>query len=260
MPRSIRPFFAFLADNRVAQYLNVYPESVAWFRSRGCALTQDCVQRSMIEVLGDDADRQLTTLALTLRLAAWDGDADTYCGSMTIDELIDHLIDIHHGYTRAELGRLARVADHLRQSGAAGTWFDAFDRLRRHLLAHLAEEEEQLFPACRRLEDSHATRPISSEACNHNLVVMEHGHDEVGHQLDALMELVGELIDDGHADHHAATVMADGLRELAHDLAVHSYKEEEYLLPAALHADELFDARSRARTRAADTNRGTDDG
>lgn len=260
MPRSTQPFFAFLPENRVAQYLNVYPESVAWFRSHECPLNEAMVQQPVIEALGDDADARLIALALALRLSAWHGDADACCGPMAIDELIDHLIDVHHGYTRAELGRLARVADHLRQGGAAGAWFAAFDRLRRHLLAHLAEEEEQLFPACRQLEASVAARPITSEACNHNLVVMEHGHDEVGHQLDALMELVDELTDEDHADHHAATVMADGLRELAHDLAVHSYKEEEYLLPAALHADELFDARSRARTRAVDSDRGTDDG
>lgn len=249
---SAPPTFAFLPENLVGQFLNAYPASVDWFRSNRLS-PETHTEQSFAACFGDRTTAQLVDLALAVRLDPWQGDANAVCGGAGLDELVDHLVDVHHGPTRAELGRFAVLADHLHRHDPApeGGWFAAFDRLRRHLLAHLAEEEACLFPHCQQLDRALDRRTITSEACDHELVVMEHGHGEVDRELCELRE---HLAGQGFAPEHAAYAMAlrTGLDLLAADLAIHGYKEEEYLLPAMLHADELYDSRSRARTRRDD--------
>ncbi|MDA3960441.1 MAG: hemerythrin domain-containing protein [Planctomycetota bacterium] len=255
-----RPTFNFLPDDHIAAYLAMYPASSQWFTGRGVTLdnpTQSFAQACNCQ----GCSSCVLELALIVQAPAWDGDADELCSGMALDELIDHLSVVHHAFTRAELGRLARIADHLRttmETGGQDSWFRTFDRLRRHLLAHLGEEEQFLFPRVRQLEAHPMERPITSVACDHSLHIMEHGHREVE---DSIGDLVQELAGQDWPTNlrNAADVFLAGVENLRRDVAVHSYKEDEYLLPAISYADELFDSRHRARMRNAGFSDSSDD-
>ena len=246
--------FAFLPENRLAQLLNTYPASADWLRQQGIALTD--TQRPLDAVLDD---QQLFELALAIQHESWLGDAGRECGRMTMDELVDHIESVHHAYTRAELGRLARIADKLNRCTQhdGDEWFVAFDRLRRHLLAHLAEEEELLFPACRALEHVLSGRPVASNAVDNEIRIMEHGHDEVEGELDHVEAALARC---SWPQHQVATASAlmRGLDALRHDLDIHRFKEDEFLMPAAIHADELYDSRRRSHIRNRSFKPGTE--
>jgi iron-sulfur cluster repair protein YtfE (RIC family) len=247
-PRSGPAAFAFTADDRIGQFLNQYPESRHWFRDRGLSLSDSAASLRRVLQLADPS-AELLALALAVDAEPWSDDPDRLCGGMTLDELVDHLCSVHHAYTRAELGRLTCIAEHVRRQhpSASTTWFARFIAFRRDLLDHLDEEEALLFPACRDLELSVAARPISSEDCSHELTVMEHGHHAVHHEVELLQQELRAL-SWPEALQPTAMVLISGLATLAQDLRVHSYIEEEYLLPAMIQMDELFDARHRART------------
>lgn len=241
----------FLPEDHVGALLALYPAAADHLADLGIDTT-DPTATLVDRCPGERCEAVLLDLARTVEGSAWEGDADQLCSNLAIDELIDHICTVHHRFTRAELGRLARIADHIRAILGLGTdtpgWFCDFDRLRRHLLAHLAEEESLLFPRARKLEGQALERPISSRACDHSLHVMEHGHREVE---DTFTDLVNDLAAESWPQEVAADVrrFVDGIDTLRRDTAIHSYKEDEYLLPAIAYADELFDSRQRARRR-----------
>ncbi len=109
-------------------------------------------------------------------------------GSMA--ELIDHIVEQHHGYLRAELGPLERIVTKVeRVHGNAHPELHevarAYRELASELLAHLDEEEEDVFPALTQLIDG-ATGASDAVADQLDKLVDEHEH-------------VGDLLEQIHA-------------------------------------------------------------
>lgn len=246
--RPARGTFTFTADDHIGQYLNHYPQSRHWFRTHEIPLANSTASLGSVLELSDPAQAMLS-LAISVSAEPWADDPHELCAAMTLEELVDHICCVHHVYTRAELGRLRCIAEHLRHDASAAdtTWFHHFVTFRRLLLDHLDEEEAVLFRACRELESSAGQRPISTEDCHRELMVMEHGHREVHHALELLQRELDDLAWPPSLQTIAVALLS-GIKDLAQDLLVHSYKEEEYLLPATIHAEELYDSRHRART------------
>ena len=103
-------------------------------------------------------DRGLDPATVSVLLDALDGEGD---GSVrdwsqaTIAELSDHIVDVHHAYLRRELPRLTELLAKCERAHGAerpelAETRATFERLRVDLEQHVADEEETLFPACRR--------------------------------------------------------------------------------------------------------------
>lgn len=147
-----------------------------------------------------------------------------------LDELCDHIVETHHARLREELPRLSALIEKVvRAHGAerpelAELW-QTFEALRSTLEAHIADEEDRVFPACR------AGTPLDAR----EIAALEHEHATTGAALERLRELTG-----GHdlatalCNTHRATV--DGLRELELDLHLHMHEENNVLFPRALAA------------------------
>jgi regulator of cell morphogenesis and NO signaling len=151
-----------------------------------------------------------------------------------LGELCDHIVERHHEYLRRELPRLSTLLEkveraHGKDLSTARDLRATFEQLRTALEQHLADEEQELFPAIRVLEKggeldgSFAAAVAASEA----------EHDDVGELLEALSALTGGY-DTARAlcNTHRATLEA--LHELELDLHRHVHEENNILFPRAL--------------------------
>ena len=143
--------------------------------------------------------------------------------SASIDELIDHIVEVHHRYLRDELPRLSQLlASVARAHGGRKPELvevrATFETLRAELASHLAEEEAEAFPAFR------------AAAGGASLDLLEHDHAEVGGLLARLSQLT-DGFDQAQVlcgTHRAAL---DGLRELTLDVHEHVHEENNILFP-----------------------------
>ncbi|MEW6583424.1 MAG: iron-sulfur cluster repair di-iron protein [Actinomycetota bacterium] len=181
-------------------------------------LAQACARR------GVDASAVVAELELEAAAGTGAPDGVDWSGA-PLAELCDHIVDTHHEFLRAELPRLSAMVDKVaRVHGAERPEMpvvrDVFEAMRAELEAHLVDEEERLFPACR------AGAPIDSG----DLEGLEAEHVTVGAALERIRDLTG-----GHdmsaamCNTHRATL--DGLRELEADLHLHIHLENNVLFP-----------------------------
>lgn len=146
-----------------------------------------------------------------------------------LEALIDHILEHHHAYLRAELprlrGRMAAVrAAHGERDGARLEELDrVLSGLRQELEMHMHKEELILFPAIRRGEPW-IRQPIA---------LMEMEHESAGAALASLRRLTSGYQPPQHA---CATYRAlySGLEELEKDLHVHIHLENNILFPRAI--------------------------
>lgn len=153
-----------------------------------------------------------------------------------IEDLVRHIVEVHHGFTREALPRLAfltaKVAnvhggDHPELREVA----TIFRGLHAEMDAHMAKEEQVLFPLIVRLargEQGGFGPPVHAP-----ISVMEAEHDDAGRALEAMRELTNAWTPpEGACNSYRA--MLDGLRELEEDLHLHIHLENNVLFPRAL--------------------------
>ena len=169
--------------------------------------------------------------ALTALEAAGDAPTDERDWmTVPLTELCDHIVSEHHDRLREELPRLDNlltkvVHAHADERPSVVELRDTFTTLRSDLEAHLAAEEERLFPLVR------AGGPYDAD----QLRALEHDHAWAGVALARLRELSdGYDLDSALCNTHRATL--DGLRELERDLHQHIHEENNVLFPRALAA------------------------
>ena len=233
--------FTFSGGDTVADLLMHYPDLSAVLIGDGVDTVasgddslDDCCARS-----GWHPDEMLERLALVARKPSWQEDEDW--SQVGLQDLVDHIVARHHGYLAGELPRLVRLA------GAIAARHPDAGELHRRLVgyaadvsAHLEREEAMLFPVCVELEHAAAHGVVPASGVLRVAVDdLETGHQTQADELPALSALLDQLADaSGCAPFRAA--LRDGLDALADDLAEHHRKEEDYLLPAALHAQEVL--------------------
>lgn len=173
-------------------------------------------------------------------LAALDGVPDrapAHPDTMTLAELCDHIEQVHHGYLREELPRLdfmtRKVAavhgDHEPRLLEVRRVFEAFHA---EMSSHTKEEDEQVFPAIRRLASANGDK-MAASALRMSIAKLEADHDRAGAALARFQELT---------DHYAPPDWAcntfralyDGLAQLEENTHQHVHKENNVLFPRAL--------------------------
>ena len=166
--------------------------------------------------------------------AGRDGDAAERWDLRPVEDLVEHILARYHEPLKADLPALAAAARkvervHGSKPACPTGLADALEAFADRTLAHLAKEEQVLFPAIRRGLRGPALRmPIS---------VMRGEHDDHGQALRTLRSLTGGYEPPPEA---CATWRAlyDGLARLDADLLEHIHLENNVLFPRVLAPDE----------------------
>ena len=158
--------------------------------------------------------------------------------TMTLTELVDHLVSTHHAYMRHALPRLAGLADKV--TAAHGATHDHLQSMRDVLAGltaeierHLDKEEQVLFPAVRALEAAQGAASVPGDRLLNPIRVMRHEHDQAGDALAQLRSLSGGYLAPADGCQTLDAYYA-GLQDLERDLHRHIHKENNVLFPRAL--------------------------
>ena len=164
------------------------------------------------------------------------GDDDVDLQAISLADLIDHIVDVHHSYLCRELprlrGLLAQVAQaHGDSRGELWEIAQVYVAFERELTQHMAKEEQILFPAIRRIESGELAATAYGSLFD-PIWVMENEHRRAGEGLARMRWLTG-----GYAAPRngcsAYTALMNGLSELEADLHIHIHKENNILFPRA---------------------------
>jgi regulator of cell morphogenesis and NO signaling len=164
----------------------------------------------------------------------------------TLAELIQHILDTHHVYTREEMGRisllLAKVTSKHGEAHpellAAGA---LFQRLCADLVPHLFKEEQILFPCVLRLEEAArrgAPAPFAPFGTVENPVrMMMSEHDTAGDLLRELRAATREYALPPEAC-LSFRALYEALEAFEKDLHQHIHLENNLLFPRAVEMEE----------------------
>ena len=160
----------------------------------------------------------------------------------TVSELIDHILEKHHEYLRAELPALEHRLKRTREAHPShAALLEELERtyfaLQEELYGHLHKEEMILFPTLRGLEEAvNQQRPVPPPpfgTVNNPIRVMRMEHDNAAVALAKMRSITGNytLPADACATWEA---LYRGLQELEADLHIHIHLENNILFPRAV--------------------------
>jgi len=161
----------------------------------------------------------------------------------TLRDLIKHIVDEHHAFTRSTLARLVPLANEVaRDHGGRHPYLLEIHSILRGLeddmQSHLAAEEQVLFPFLEEI-DIAARSPGRRRQAGHGEAIEEpvrsllFEHDHAGDVLKVLRATTNdyEIPEDADANYRA---LFDGMLALEADLARHMELEEQVLIPRAM--------------------------
>ncbi len=165
-----------------------------------------------------------------------DNDTDeTDWTAASLRQLVDHIVQAHHGYLRKELPALGTLIAKVAARHGAGhpELHDVaaiYDELAAELTQHLAKEEQILFPMCTALEAGEGMR---AAVIDQPINVMLHEHDGVAHALNRIHTLTGGYRPPTAACNSYRAMLAR-LATLETDTHLHVHEENNILFPRAL--------------------------
>lgn len=159
---------------------------------------------------------------------------------MPLMDLVEHIEQVHHSYLRENLPRLTEMTHAVASACPDDERLAGLDEemqsLAAELDAHLAHEEEALFPMVRDLQARGAVTPTRcGSSVGGPIACMENEHEMATQTLRKMRELTDNYAAPATAG-DAWREMLDGLKHLDRDLREHMYKENKVLFPRALDA------------------------
>jgi len=159
---------------------------------------------------------------------------------MSLTELADHIERTHHAYLKQELPRLqplvekiaAKHSDKNPQLPQLPIVYSAF---RCELEAHMAKEEQVLFPLIRKIDDASSDGACACGGIENPIAVMEIEHQHAGDAVGLMRRITDDFTTPAEACNTYRAVMA-ALAELEADLHQHVHKENNVLFPRAVTA------------------------
>lgn len=153
-----------------------------------------------------------------------------------IPTAVDHIVQIHHNYTKEALPRLlfltGKVAKVHGDEDARLIELDrAFQNFAKETFEHLAKEEEMLFPMFLAL--AKGERWPMPPTVQMPIARMLEEHLQHGENLELFRHLTDGFVPPPGAC-NSWRAMLDGLAELEYDLHRHIHKENSWLYPAAV--------------------------
>ncbi len=163
--------------------------------------------------------------------------------TLTLSELCDHIEQVHHGYLREELPRL----DFMTKKVAA-THGDTnpklwevrrlFETFQDKVSAHTTEENEQVFPAIRKLEASDGDKSAAASGLKTEFDKLEAEHLSTGAALAQFNQLTDSYTPPDWAC-NTWRALYDSLRQMEKDMHQHIHEENNVLFPRALAVSAL---------------------
>jgi iron-sulfur cluster repair di-iron protein len=175
------------------------------------------------------------------RSVKWEGN-ERYWQSARLSQLIDHIVNTHHTFTRSELARIERLAEkvcsaHGQNHPELMQVREVFRSLREDLIPHMLKEEQVLFPYVDALEEAvsnHRPVPPTFFVTVQNPVrMMMMEHDKAGDILRNIRKLTNDftLPSDACMTFHSYYQALHGLET---DLHQHIHLENNILFPRAI--------------------------
>ncbi|MGE5205746.1 MAG: iron-sulfur cluster repair di-iron protein [Chlamydiota bacterium] len=162
--------------------------------------------------------------------------------SELLSDLIDHIVETHHAYTREELDRLepllAKVCSvHGQRHPELLRIQQLFAGLSQELTMHMMKEEQVLFPYINRMEEAVLERrpivPSMFGTVQNPVQMMMHEHDSAGQALHEMRELSAGYTAPQDACVSFQTLYRT-LDEFERDLHQHIHLENNILFPRAV--------------------------
>jgi len=162
--------------------------------------------------------------------------------AVTLAELIDHIVETHHVFTRNEIGRLRTLLNkvcskHIKNHPELTRLLSLFEVLASELVTHMMKEERVLFPYVMALEDSVRNgRSIQSPQFGtvaNPVRMMMIEHDKAGELLKTMRQTTSNyaLPDDACVSYQTLFQALDALEK---DLHQHIHLENNILFPRAV--------------------------
>lgn len=164
----------------------------------------------------------------------------------TLAELIGHILDKHHTYTREEMGRITALAEkvcaaHGERHAELLRVRELFAELCADLAPHMMKEERVLFPYILALEETavrNTTPPPAPFGTVQNPVrMMMYEHDTAGALLRELRAASGDYAAPADACASYRTLYS-ALEEFERDLHRHIHLENNLLFPRAVELED----------------------
>ena len=201
-------------------------------------------KKSLAEVVKRAGLKWPTVLAmLQAELCGRQSAAETDWSAVTLTMLTDHILETHHAFMKKQLPRLDALLGKVQKAHGArhGEMLrnvrSVFDALRLEFDPHLANEEQILFPAIKRIDafmSATGPRPVVHRgSIARTIRRMEHEHDDLGHRLVELRRLTGGYCLPADACPSFAALY-DGLKAMQVDLHEHIHLENNILFPESL--------------------------
>jgi regulator of cell morphogenesis and NO signaling len=193
--------------------------------------------------VGVSVDEVLDSLNAELESVSTSGARDWQALSQA--ELITHIVNKHHAFTREELVRLEALL--AKVSGVHGKNHpelfqiqDQFGKLREELEPHMLKEESVLFPYIVRMEEAAVANqtlpPPSFRTVQNPVRVMMAEHDAAGYILGRMREASSDYAVPPDACISYQTLYS-ALKELEADLHQHIHLENNILFPQAVEVE-----------------------
>jgi regulator of cell morphogenesis and NO signaling len=172
--------------------------------------------------------------------------------NFSITQIIDHLLETHHVYTRETLELLNHLVDKVTDRHQAVhpeliKIQAIFREMRLELLMHLQKEEQVLFPYARQIDSQ--TDHLPSFHCGsiqNPISVMMFEHDTTGETLAKLRILTNQYQSPEDAC-NSYRAMMEGLSALEYDLHQHIHKENNLLFPKILQKVNTLEPKTSCR-------------
>lgn len=164
--------------------------------------------------------------------------------SRSMTDLIEHIINKHHYFTRNEIARLKNLMEkvcsvHGEKHPELQQLRGYFNALAGELIVHMMKEEQVLFPHITRMEQTE-TAPVPScfGSVANPINMMNYEHEQAGRLLAEMATLTNDYQppEDACFSYRA---LYQGLREFEQDLHMHIHLESNILFPKAYAAEKL---------------------
>lgn len=198
------------------------------------------------------AERSLDAERIRAELSASPNDgAGRDFDAMALADLADYIVERHHDYLRVNLPSIDQKAQRVVAVHGANHGFLAkvervFQGLSDELTQHMMKEEMVLFPLIGRMEQAEqhgqAAPPAPGGSVRNPIRMMEHEHDDVGRDLEAIRELTSSFELPAGACNTFRALYAQ-LEDLERDLHVHIHLENNILFPKAAELEQRLAAR-----------------
>jgi regulator of cell morphogenesis and NO signaling len=202
-------------------------------------LEQACQRAGVsIEEVVDSLEMEQETARAAKQIREWQ--------SEPLSELITHIKNTHHKYTREETVRLAALLHkvcsvHAKNHPELFEIRETFGSLSQELLTHLMKEEMVLFPYIERMEESiiqgEPVLPAPFGKVENPVAMMEHEHDSAGNALRAIRKASSEFTPPVDACVSYQTLYK-ALGAFEADLHQHIHLENNILFPRAIDMEQ----------------------